>query len=374
MWEASETIETQCETLEESMSPDLRMTAVIAAAALAGLSLKEVRIQGAGATFPAPFYFRLVAEYEKLHPDVKIDYQSIGSGGGIKAITDATVDFAGSDAPLSKAELEKLGADNVVQVPSCAGGVVPAYNIPGVKEDLKFTGEVLADIFMGRINKWNDARLVALNPDAKLPDLAITPAWRTDGSGTTFVWTNYLTTQSAEFTQTIGAGKQVKWPLGQGGKGNEGVAAILQQTNGAVGYVEQNYADKNKISYGSVRNKAGKFVKATPESVSEAAGAAAAAMSGEVLKANLWNQTGDGSYPIASFTYLIVYKDLKNVKSKEQAKGLFDFLTWATHDGQKFAAELDYAPLAPAVTKKVEEALAKIQYQGSALSSTPAPR
>jgi phosphate transport system substrate-binding protein len=347
---------------------------VLAAGAHAGSESSEVRLQGAGATFPAPLYSRMVAEYQTLHPDVKIDYQANGSGGGIKAITDATVDFAGSDAPLSAKELEACGKDNVVQVPSCAGAVVPAYNVPGVAKELQFSGDVLAEIHLGRINKWNDAKLAALNAGVALPDLPITPVYRTDASGTNFVWTNYLCTQSPEFTQSVGAGKEVKWPVGQGGKGNQGVAAVLQQTKGAFGYVEQAYADQNKIAYGAVRNQAGKFVKASPEAVSLAAGAAAGSMDGTVLKANLWNQTGDGSYPIASFTYLIVYKDLKSVKSKEQAKALYDFLWWATHDGQKFAAGLDYAPLAPAAQKKVESALTLVKYQGTPLASTQAPR
>jgi len=341
----------------------------VGAHAVSGSS--EVRLQGAGATFPAPLYSRMVAEYQQLHPDVKIDYQANGSGAGIKAITEQTVDFAGSDAPMSAKEVEACGKDNVVQVPSCAGAVVPAYNVPGVTKELNFSGDVLAEIYLGRINKWNDAKLAALNAGVALPDLAITPVYRTDGSGTNFVWTNYLSTQSQEFTQSVGSGKEVKWPVGQGGKGNQGVAAVLQQTKGALGYVEQAYADQNKIAYGAVRNQAGKFVKASPAAVSVAAGVAAGSMEGTVLKANLWNQTGDGSYPIASFTYLIVYKDLKNVKSKEQAKALYDFLWWATHDGQKFATELDYAPLAPEALKKVEAALKEVKYQGAALNSTP---
>jgi phosphate transport system substrate-binding protein len=329
----------------------------------------EIRIQGAGATFPAPFYARLVGEYQKLHPDVKIDYQAIGSGGGVKAITDSTVDFAGSDAPLNKKELEACGAENIVQVPSCAGGVVPAYNVPGVSAELKFTGEVLAEIYMGKISMWNDPHLVALNPDAGLPGLAITPVWRTDGSGTNYVWTNYLCTQSATFKESIGMGKEVKWPIGQGGKGNQGVSAVLQTTKGSIGYVEQNYADENKIAFGSVKNKAGEFVKATPESVSKAGGSAAAQMKGTVLAANMWDGDGRGTYPIASLTYFIVYKDLKNVKSREQARELVSFLTWALHDGQKYAEKLDYAPLSPEVLKKVEEALSTITYRGQSVKS-----
>ena len=351
------------------MQPSAFPLSLIALALTSVAARADVRLQGAGATFPAPLYARLVAEYQKLNPDVKIDYQAIGSGGGVKAITDATVDFAGSDAPLNAKELEKLGKDDVVQVPTCAGGVVPAYFVPGLTQDLRFTGDVLAAIYTGKINKWNDARIAELNAGAALPDLAITPVWRTDGSGTTYVWTNYLCTQSSEFKDSIGAGKEVKWPIGQGGKGNQGVAAVLQTTKGALGYVEQNYADENHIAYGAVRNKAGQFVKATPESVSAAGESAAAQLKGTVLASNLWNQDGEKSYPIASLTYVIVYKDLKNLKSKEQAKALSDFLWWATHDGQKFAAKLDYAPLAPAVQKKIESALSELRFAGQSLTS-----
>ncbi len=342
--------------------------AALTSLAIAGTCFAETRLQGAGATFPEPFYKRLVAEYQKLHPEIQIDYQGIGSGGGIKGITEKTVDFAGSDAPMSKKEIEAAGgAANLVQVPSCAGGVVPAYNVPGVTVDLKFTGEILADIYMGKITKWNDPAIAKVNEGVKLPDTAITPAWRTDGSGTNYVFTNYLATQSEEFKGKVGVGKSVKWPVGQGGKGNPGVAAIVQQTPGALGYIEQNFADSNKISYGAVENKNGKFVKATPEAVSAAGAGAVEQFEGTVLAANLWNQAGDDSYPIASFTYLIVYKDLSNVKSKEQAQALTDFLYWATHDGQKFAKELDYAPLADGVTKKVDGALESLTYSGAGM-------
>jgi phosphate transport system substrate-binding protein len=337
-----------------------------AAALLTGAkaSAGELKMQGAGATFPAPFYARLVEEYQKLHPDVKIDYQAIGSGGGIKAITDCTVDFAGSDAPLNDKQLEACGKDNIVQVPSCAGGVVPAYNVPGVTQDLNFTGEVLANIYLGKVNNWSDPAIKSLNPGVALPNLAITPVWRTDGSGTTYVWTNYLCTQSMDFSDNIGSGTSVSWPVGQGGKGNQGVAAVLQVTKGAIGYVEENYADKNNIAYGAVRNKAGKFIKASPESVSKAGTSAAEQMSGSVLKANMWNGDGEGTYPIASLTYLIVYKDLKNVDSMEKAKAITAYLWWATHEGQKYASDLDYAPLASEVQKKVEKALSGLVYKG----------
>ena len=344
------------------------LTLGVAMFAAAFAASAETRLQGAGATFPNPLYSRLVVEYQKINPGVAIDYQSIGSGGGIKMITEKTVDFAGSDAPLNKKQLEALGAANVIQVPSCAGGVAPAYNLPGITQDLKFTGEVLADIYLGKITKWNDARLTALNEGVALPDMVITPAWRTDGSGTTYVFTNYLATQSESFKETIGMGTAVKWVGGQGGKGNEGVAAVVQQTRGALGYIEENYAVQNKIAFGLVKNKDGKFVKASPETISLAGAGAVAEFKGDVMAANLWNQGGEKTYPIASFTYLIAYKDLGNVKSKEQAQALVNYLWWATHGGQKLCSELEYAPLASEVQAKVGETLTHFTYKGEALT------
>ena len=252
-------------------------------------------------------------------------------------------------------------------VPSCAGGVVPTYNVPGVKGTLKFTGKLLADIYMGKVSRWNDPAIAKVNADVQLPDLAITPVWRTDGSGTTFIFTNYLATQSEEFKSTIGLGKQVQWPFGQGGKGNEGVTAVVQQTAGGIGYVEQSYADNNHLSSGEMQNKDGKFVKASPESVSAAGAGPAAKMQGQVLAADIWDQPGEKAYPIASFTYLIVYKDLRNLSDKKSAQDLVSFLWWVTHDGQKHAAELGYAPLAPEVRAKVEQALKSVNYKGEAL-------
>lgn len=334
-------------------------------------ALADVRVTGAGATFPEPLYKRWVAEFEAVPAGkgVKIDYSGVGSGGGIKAITDKTVAFAGSDAPLSKAEIEKLGGDSkVVQVPSCAGGVVPAYNVPELKGDLNFTGDVLAKIFQGKISKWNDPAIAALNPDEKLPDLVITPAYRTDGSGTTYVWTNYLATQSDDFKSTIGAGKQVQWPTGQGGKGNPGVAAVIQQTKGALGYIEANFATQNKIAFGKVKNAAGKFVKASPETVAAAGEAAVNQLTGQVMAANIWNQAGEKAYPAASFTYLIVYKDMDSVKGEDEAKATYAFLNWAVTGGQTLASEMDYAPLAPAVQAKVTAVLKGLTFKGQSLS------
>ena len=339
-------------------------------ATFSGAAVGDVRLTGAGATFPAPLYKKWVVDFEKVGgspggASVKIDYNSIGSGGGVKGITDKTVAFGASDAPLNKKEIVALGGEeNIVQVPSCAGGVVPAYNLPEVKGNLKFTGEVLARIFQGKIAKWNDPAIAAINEGIKLPDLTITPAYRSDGSGTTYVFTNYLATQSEEFKSSVGTGKQVQWPTGQGGKGNEGVAAVVQQTPGALGYIEVNYANANKIAYGSVKNNAGKFVKATTETISAAGAAAASKFKGTVLAADIWNQPGENAYPIAAFTYLIVYKDLNNLKSADEAKALGAFLGWAVTGGQSTAREMDYAPLAPDVQKKVVDALGTITYQG----------
>jgi len=326
------------------------------------------RLQGAGATFPAPYYKRLVAVYQELHPDVLIDYQSIGSGGGIRAITDKTVHFCGSDVPMSKKELLGAGgADNIVEVPFCAGGVVPTYNLPGITASLKLTGKLLADIYLGRVTEWNDPAIASLNPGVQLPNTQITLVWRTDGSGTTFIFTNYLATQSDDFLTSVGMGKQVQWPVGQGGKGNEGVTAVVQQTVGSIGYVEQSYADNNNLTCGSVENKDGNFVKASPDTVSHSGAGAVSGMNGDILAANIWNQPGAEAYPISSFTYLIVYKDLKNLPNKQAAQALVDFLWWATHDGQRYAAGLDYAPLAPEVQAKVEQALKSITYKGQPL-------
>ena len=351
-------------------------TCILSLAAVCVLSLffagrvhaDTINLTSAGATFPQPLYETMIAQFMQTHPDIKINYGGGGSGQGIKGITDKTLAFAGSDAPMTKQEQAAAGgADNLVQVPSCAGGVVPAYNVPGISGDLNFTGPVLAGIYLGTITTWNDPQIAAANPGVNLPALAITPAARSDGSGTTSVWTNYLATQSDDFKSKIGVGKAVQFPVGLKGQGNAGVAAIIKQTAGAVGYIEQNYADKNGIPYGAVQNKAGKFVKASPDGVAKAGAGVADKLNGHVLRANIWNQDGDDTYPIASFTYLIAYKDLNNVRSKDEAQAVVDFIWFATHDGQKAAPGLFYAPLAPAVQQKVEDALGGFTYNGEAI-------
>ena len=350
------------------MGSSKTLTTAVALAVVAGLAHGDVRLQGAGATFPNPLYQKWVSEYQKQHPDVKIDYQSIGSGGGVKAITDKTVDFAGSDAPLTKKQIEALGG-KAVQIPTTAGAVVLAYNLPNFNGELTLSGEAIADIFQGKITRWNDAKLAKLQPaGVTLPDAAITPAWRTDGSGTSFVFTNYLATQSESFRETIGKGSQVKWPVGTGGKGNDGVAAIVRSTPGTIGYVELNYATMNKIPFATVINKDGKPVKASPKTVSAAGAGAVSAMKPDSLAVPIWNQSGDDAYPISALTYLIVYNDLGNVKSPEQAKALAGFLAWATSTdgGQPLCESLDYAPLAPAVAEKAQAAIKALTYNGAA--------
>ena len=340
--------------------------AAVVTLVVAGAAVGAVRLQGAGATFPNPLYQRWVTAFQKQRPDVRIDYQSIGSGGGIKAIVAKTVDFAGSDAPMTKKEQQSAGGE-IVHIPTVAGSVVPAYNLPGFQGELKLTGDVLAKIFTGQVRTWNDPQIAQLNEGAQLPNQQITPAWRTDGSGTTFVWTSYLATQSEDFKGSIGAAKQVEWPEGQGGKGNEGVAAIVQSTPGALGYIELNYATQNKIPFASVKNQAGKFIKASPETVSAASANAVEQMKGSNLAVDIWNAKGENAYPISAFTYVIVFKDLSAVGSKAEAQALVDFLYWATHDGQQTAAEMDYAPLAEPVRQKVAEILKSLTHSGNAM-------
>ena len=330
-----------------------------------GAQAEDIRMQGAGSTFVAPIMQRWAGEYQMIHPTVKIEYQAIGSGGGIKGITDKTVDFGASDAPLTKKELEKIGVP-VVQIPVIAGAVVCAYNLPGV-DHLKLDGQTICDIFQGKITKWNDAKIAGMNAGVNLPDAAITPVHRTDGSGTTYIFTNYLATQSSDFKEKVGAAKQVEWPGGQGGKGSEGVTQVVQTTPGAISYVELAYAKQNKLTYAEVKNKDGNFVKATPETTAKAGDAAALQMK-ESLVVPLWNQPGADVYPICGLVYGIVYRGLDNVKTAEKAAILVDFLTYITHDGQKIAPQLDYAPLNDAIQAKVTATLKTLEFQGKAVA------
>jgi len=323
----------------------------VSGAVLAG----KLLINGAGATFPFPLYSKWFSQYNKLHPDIQINYQSIGSGGGIKQITEKTVDFGASDAPLSDEQLQK--ASGVQHIPTVMGAVVIVWNLPGAQQ-LRIAPETLARIYLGKVTKWNDAALKNDNPTAKLPDTAITVAHRSDGSGTTNIFTDYLSKVSPDWKSGPGKGTSVNWPAGLGGKGNEGVTGLVKQTEGAIGYVELAYANQNKLPTAELKSHDGQWAKASLESVSAAAAKAAIP---EDYRVSITDQPGDGAYPIAAFTYLLVYRD-----QQDAAKGsaLLNFIWWAVHDGQKEAAALDYAPLPKPVVEKVEQTLKRMTVNG----------
>src|SRR6266511_4014017 len=314
-----------------------------------------VTINGAGATFPYPIYSKWFSEYNKLHPNVQINYQSIGSGGGIRQLTAQTVFFGATDGPMTNDQIF-AAPGRILHLPTVLGGDVPVYNLPG-DPDLKFTGPLLADIFLGKIVKWNDPALARLNPGVNLPNMDITVAHRSDGSGTTYIWVDYLSKVSPEWKQKVGVATSVNWPVGLGGKGNEGVSAHVTQVPGSIGYVELIYALQNKISYGSVQNSSGKFVKANVASVTAAAAAASKQMPPD-FRVSITNAPGEDVYPISSFTWLLMYE---NPQDKARAKVMVDFMKWALADGQKFAADLGYAPLPDAVVKLEMAALGKIK-------------
>ncbi len=321
------------------------------AAAPAGSSA-SVQINGAGATFPYPIYSKWFAEYGKAHPNVQINYQSIGSGGGIRQVTAQTVFFGATDGPMTDEQL-KAAPGPLLHFPMVLGAVVPVYNLSGVT-DLKFTGPVLADIYLGKIKKWNDAAIARVNPGVKLPATDIAVVHRSDGSGTTYIWVDYLSKVSPEFKSTVGVNTSVNWPAGVGGKGNEGVSGLVSQTPGAIGYVELIYALQNKIAFGAVQNAAGEFIKASPASVTKAA---AAATIPPDFRVSITNPQGAGAYPVSSFTWLLLYQ---NPTDKQRAHMMVDFARWALTDGQKFATDLGYAPLPDNVVKQEMAALEKI--------------
>jgi len=323
---------------------------------VASAAAQKMQIQGAGATFPNPIYSKWFSEYNKLHPNVQINYQPIGSGGGIRQITGQTVFFGASDGPMTGQQL-KAAPGALMHLPTVLGAIVPVYNIPGVTGELKFTGELLANIYLGKVTKWNDAAIAQLNAGVKLPATDITVVHRSDGSGTTYIWVDYLSKVSPEWKSNVGVNTSVNWPAGVGGKGNEGVSGIVTQTPGSIGYVELIYALQNKISYGTVRNAAGEFTKATVQSVTAAAAAAATQMPAD-FRVSITNAPGKGVYPISSFTWLLLYE---NPKDKAQAKTMVDFVKWALTDGQKYCAPLGYAPLPDSVVKLELAAIARIR-------------
>ena len=332
-----------------------RFGLLLLSVAVALPALAQTILNGAGATFPYPMYSKWFSEYHKQHPEIEINYQSIGSGGGIRQVLAGTVDFGASDGPMTDAQLAEAKT-KILHVPTVLGGVVPAYNVPGVTEEIKFTPEVLAGIYLGRITNWNDKALAAGNPGIKFPDQPIIVVHRSDGSGTTYIFTDYLSKVSSDWQSSVGKGTSVKWPVGLGGKGNEGVAGVVRQMPGALGYVELIYAVQNRIPYGSVRNTAGNFVKASLESVTAAAGSMKNMPAD--FRVSITNAPGKDAYPIASFTWLLI-----PAQSKDPAKGkiLVDFLNWMVDDGQKMTAALTYAPLPENVAEKVKAEIKQLR-------------
>ena len=317
--------------------------------------LGQTTLNGAGATFPAPMYSKWFSEYHKAHSDVQVNYQPIGSGGGIRQVTSGTVDFGASDMPMTDKQLQDSKV-KILNVPTVLGAVVPAYNIPGVSGEVKFTPEALAGIFLGKISKWNDKALVSANPGVNFPDKDIIVVHRSDGSGTSFIFTDYLSKVSPDWKNQVGADTSVKWPIGMGGKGNEGVSGLIRQLSGSIGYVELVYAVQNNIPYGSVRNSSGAFVKASLDGVTAAA-ASAPKMPAD-FRVSITNAPGKDAYPISSFTWLLI-----PAQSKDAAKGkiLADFLNWMVTDGQKMTSALSYASLPDNVVAKVKEAIKQVK-------------
>jgi phosphate transport system substrate-binding protein len=321
----------------------------------------QMLVNGAGATFPYPLYSKWFEEYIKVDPEVRFNYQSIGSGGGIRQITERTVDFGATDGPMTDELLKKAPAE-ILHIPTVLGAVVATYNLPGSPK-LAFSGDVLADIFLGKITKWNDDRIKALNPSASLPNQPIVVVHRSDGSGTTFIWVDYLSKVSPEWEKRVGRGTSVSWPVGLGGKGNEGVAGQVKQVPGALGYVELAYAITNKLPAASIRNQAGKLVEPTIESTTAAAAGVAKSMPDD-FRVSMTNPPGADAYPIASFTWLLVYRDQPN---EAKGRALVKFLWWAIHDGQKYPASLLYAPLPAPVVKQIEAKIKQVTFSGKPL-------
>lgn len=324
---------------------------------------EQVSLTGAGATFPKPLYEKWASAYSTAHPGVSINYQGIGSGGGIKQIIEGTVDFGATDGPMTAEQMKKAPSP-ILHVPMTMGAVVPVYNLPKVTKPLVFDGPVLADLYLGKITKWNDPRLAKLNPGVDLPDESVNIVHRSDGSGTSYIWTDYLSKVSKEWESGPGRSTTVNWPTGRGAKGNDGVAADVKQNEGSLGYVELIYAANNNIAFGNVVNAAGKPVHASVETVS-----AAAASLMDVpadLRFSITNADGEQAYPVSSFTWILLYQEQQDAG---KGKALVDFLWWATHDGQAMSASLEYAPLPKEFVPQVERVLRSVTAGGKTLAS-----
>lgn len=336
-------------------------------AILGGAASAQVQLNGAGATFPGVIYSKWFDVY-KQNTGVQINYQAIGSGAGIKQVTEGTVDFGASDGPMSEEQLKdaqsKRGTE-ILHIPTVMGGIVLSYNLPSVSKKLKLDGKTIADIFLGKITKWDDAKIKALNPGVSLPNKAILVAHRSDGSGTTFIFTNYLSKVSSDWKSKVGNNTSVNWPVGLGGKGNDGVAGLIKQTEGALGYVELAYAVQNKLPYAYLKNKSGNFVDANFNTVTEAAAGAVKNMPSD-LRAIITDSDGKNAYPISGFTWLLIYK---NMQDKEKATALVKFLHWAMEKGESYANGLYYAPLPKEVVKLCEKKINTITANGNKISA-----
>jgi phosphate transport system substrate-binding protein len=332
-----------------------RVLPVLALLAISLSAAAQTRLNGAGATFPYPIYSKWFNEYHNMHSDIEINYQSIGSGGGIRQLQSGTVDFGASDMPLDDTKVKQMPTP-ILQLPTVLGAVVPAYDISGVTAELKFTPQILAGIYLGTITNWNDKAIAAANSGVSLPDKNIIVIHRSDGSGTTFVWTDYLSKVSSDWKSKVGSNTSVSWPVGLGAKGNEGVAGMIRQMDGSIGYVELIYALQNKITFGSVKNSSGTFIKASLESTTAAA--ASAKMAPNDFRVSITNASGKEAYPISSFTYLLIPKQWKD---NGKQKVFLDFLNWMLSDGQSMTTQLNYAPLPATVKEKELLALKEIK-------------
>ncbi|HUL04255.1 MAG TPA: phosphate ABC transporter substrate-binding protein PstS [Gemmatimonadales bacterium] len=335
--------------------------AALATLAFAAPAAAQVKLNGAGATFPNIIYQDWMLTYNKAHPDVELNYQSIGSGGGIRQFSDGTVDFGGTDAPMKDSAIAAIQS-NVLHIPTVLGAVVITYNVPGVTTTLRFTPDLVADMFLGKITKWSDARIAGANPGVKLPDADIVVAHRSDGSGTTYIFTDYLSKVSPDWASTVGKGTSVNWPVGLGGKGNEGVSATVGQTPGAIGYIELGYAMANKLPAAILRNKSGAFVAPTLQSATAAMAASMGMMGPNTdFRVSITDPDGKDVYPICSMTYLLLHKTYSDAA---KAGALIKFVWWAETDGQARAEPLGYAPLPSALRPWIEARLKSITVGG----------
>jgi phosphate transport system substrate-binding protein len=340
------------------MKIKILMLVITILAGLTSITIAQQKLNGAGATFPYVIYSKWFDVYHQK-TGIEFNYQSIGSGGGIKQVIEGTVDFGASDAPMSDEQMQQVKqkrGTEIIHIPTVMGAVVLTYNLPSVGKGLKLTPDVLADIYLGTITKWNDSRIASINQGKKLPDEAIFVTHRSDGSGTTNIFTGYLSKVSNNWKKKVGQGTSVNWPVGLGGKGNEGVAGLVKQTEGSIGYVELAYAEQNKLPYSSLKNKAGNFVMPTFDAVSAAAAGFLKNMPDD-LRVEITDADGKDSWPISGFTWLLIYKDMKD---KQKAQAIVNFLKWAVTDGEKYTKDLYYAPLPPEVIKLDQKKISMI--------------